>query len=138
MATKTIGLAGNYIKYLYRKFVENCLIIVSKIKNLEETNIKILTAKLQNFETAEAFNRMKMMRLLWPSNEQVAFLMCLIYIIDGNITKAKIIIDKFINTSKYKFSKLQQIIQNNSEDARDLFYSGLNLLEISDIYNESF
>jgi hypothetical protein len=81
---------------------------------------------------------MKIMRLLWPNNEQVAFLMCLVHMINGDELKAKNIIDKFINSKTYKFDNLATILEKGSDDTKELFYSGLNLLEISSIYNENF
>lgn len=137
-ATKAFNLTGSYTKYLCQKFMNNCLIIINKFKNLEETNLKILINKIRNFETIEAINRIKIMRLLWPNNQQVAFLLCLVHMINGNSIKAKAIIDKFINSKDYKFYRLAEIIKNEPDDTKELFYSGLNFLEISDIYNEVF
>ena len=137
-ATKTFNLTGNYVKYVCQKFISNCLAIVDKFKNLEETNLNILIDKIKNFETAEAVNRMKIMHLLWPNNQQVAFLLCLVHMINGDKIKANTIINKFIDSKEYKFYKLAEIIENESEDTRELFYAGLNFLEISDIYNENF
>ena len=137
-ATKTFNLTGNYVKYVCQKFISNCLAIVDKFKNLEETNLNILIDKIKNFETAEAVNRMKIMHLLWPNNQQVAFLLCLVHMINGDKIKANTIINKFIDSKEYKFYKLAEIIENEPEDTRELFYAGLNFLEISDIYNENF
>lgn len=136
--TKTFNLTGNYVKYVCQKFIGNCLAIVDKFKNLEETNLNILIDKIKNFETVEAVNRMKIMHLLWPNNQQVAFLLCLVHMINGNKIKANILINKFIDSKEYKFYKLAEIIENKPEDTRELFYGGLNFLEISDIYNENF
>ena len=137
-ATKTFNLTGNYVKYVCQKFISNCLAIVDKFKNLEETNLNILIDKIKNFETAEAVNRMKIMHLLWPNNQQVAFLLCLVHMINGDKIKANTIINKFIDSKEYKFYKLAEIIENEPKDTRELFYAGLNFLEISDIYNENF
>ncbi len=74
--------------------INNTKIMVDKLHNLEATNVNLAKELISNNKLREAYKRLKIINLIWPSNEECVYLFSILLILNNEVTKAHSLLDK--------------------------------------------